>query len=132
MLHIFYTAAAMACLSYPGNLDISGAYELDTKYIYVCTLRDKAEQERALVHEVGHWVWFNIYTDAQREEWRQLWLKIDIHNPLPLYDGVIGAGIEEDFAIMFENQYYYKYVPPLYGDLAFHTKEVLKEFKKNK
>lgn len=130
MFQIFYTAAAIACLSYPGNLDTSGQYELDTQYIYICTQRDKAEQERALVHEVGHWVWFEIYTDTQREEWKKLWLEIDIHNPLPLYDEVIGAGIEEDFAIMFENQYYYKYIPLLYNELAAHTRGVLKEFKK--
>lgn len=130
MFTIIYTGLAIACLSYPGNLDTSGAYELETKNIYICTKRDQEEQDRALVHEIGHWVWYNVYTDLQREEWKQLWLKIDIHNPLPLYDGVIGAGIEEDFAIMFENVYYYKYVPPLYDDLASHIKLTIKSFKK--
>lgn len=118
----------MVCMGH--GIPTSGYYEYDTKQIYICDQRDKEEQEKTLYHEVGHWVWFNIYTAQQRQEWTDL--RSELPTNLPMYQHAIDPGAKEDFAELFAEKYYYKFVHPAYEDLSQQITETLKAYKKTK
>lgn len=123
---VIYTA--LAC-TYMG-VDISWVYYEHTNRIEICTERDAEEQASTLVHEYGHFIWFKILTQAERDEYavaRQEMVDYLSNGNDYIFYHALNNSVEEDFAETIANIYYYKDQRPQFADLHAQTKSILKK-----
>lgn len=52
-----------------------GAYDADNNTMYICTQFDTTTRQHVTAHESGHYVWYKIMTQDQRDTYTILWDK---------------------------------------------------------
>ena len=95
-------ASIMPLLSIIGidctNPGLWGTYHTETKQIAICNWHEQEQTDFHILHEVGHYYWFEKMSQGQRERFKNMYSKTKPENFYRTYSWKM---VEEDFADMF-------------------------------